>query len=491
MASLIQNKPIYSLQEIASEIKTVLEEQFERSFWVKAEINKLNHYTYSGHCYPELVDKNNGKIVAQMRSVLWKTDFDRVNANFIKTIKEPLKDGIKVMMLCTITFDAQYGLSLRIHDIDPSYSLGDLELEKKLALEKLNAENLIDLNKSIPIPLLPQRIAIISVETSKGFIDFTQVIENNDWGYRFFYHLFPAILQGDSAIKDIQYQLKRILKVRQHFDVVAIIRGGGGDVGLSCYNDFNLAKSIAEFPLPVLSGIGHATNETVVEMITCVNAITPTKLAEFLIQKFHDFSEPVLSGQQLILNKSRALITQTKSQLNNSSRYLKSLVNGAVKDNRHLLSNAAFGLSASTKEQIRQTNTNLNQDTLAIISSTKSKLKDQKQSVHLISASIKKSAHLIVQNFKKSLQLQSETRINEVFFNSITKQKTELKQKEQLISMADPINVLKRGFSITRLNGVSVNSIDQLNLGDSIETELADGSSKSTITITNIKNNNE
>jgi exodeoxyribonuclease VII large subunit len=491
MSFLVQNKHIYTLQDIASEIKDVLDTQFERSFWVKTEINKLNHYTYSGHAYPELVDKHNGKIVAQMRSLIWKNDFDRINLNFLRTVKEPLKDGIKVLMLCTITFDAVYGLSLRIHDIDPSFSLGDLELEKKQSIEKLQAEGLFDKNKSIPIPLLPKRIAIISVETSKGFVDFTQVIQGNEWGYDFFTMLFPAILQGDSAIKDIQYQLNRIKKVKKHFDVVAIIRGGGGDVGLSCYNDYSLAKAITEFPLPVLSGIGHATNETVVEMVTCKNAITPTKLAEFLIQQFHNFSVPVLDAQKFVKQYSQALFSTLNQSISQNSRVINMLVSTAIAQNQKLLSQSAHQLNSVTMSHINEQLMGLNGDVQSFQYLANAFLKAQKSQIHSFSPVLKKSAEKVVFDLKVQIARDSGERFTDSVEEHLKNHQNILQQSEQLVKMADPVNILKRGFSITRINGHSVNHVDQLSLGDTIETEFYQGKTKSTINTINLKKEDE
>jgi len=164
MEELFRNKQVYTLLEIGKSIQHTLSEAYPITFWVKTEINKLNYYPHSGHCYPELVEKKDGKVIAQMRSIMWRADFDRVNATFIHTLKEPLKDGIKVMMLCTVAFDPSYGLSLKIHDIDPSYSLGDLEQEKNATIKSLQQLGIFDSNKHLELPLLPKRLAIVSVQ---------------------------------------------------------------------------------------------------------------------------------------------------------------------------------------------------------------------------------------------------------------------------------------------------------------------------------------
>jgi exodeoxyribonuclease VII large subunit len=299
MPEIINKKKVFSLIEVTLSIQKTISERYKSSFWVKAEMNKLNNYSYSGHCYPDLVEKKDGRVIAQMKSNLWKNDFNRINNNFLTVLKEPIKDGIKILFCATITFDPSHGLSLRIIDIDPAYSLGELEREKQETIAKLNREGIFRNNRRLTLPLLPQRIAIISVETSKGYADFLKVIGNNPWGYKFFYFLFPALLQGEKSINSILHQLGRIGKVTKHFDVVAIIRGGGGDVGLSSYNNYELAKEIALFPIPVITGIGHSTNETVAEMVSFSNAITPTELADLLIQKFHNFSVPLKKRKKL------------------------------------------------------------------------------------------------------------------------------------------------------------------------------------------------
>lgn len=290
MSVIEGNRKVFSLSEVLFSIQRVLLQRYTSAFWVKAEMNKLNHYVYSGHAYPELVEKKENRIVAQVRSILWKTDFEVINTRFMEVLKEPLKDGITILFLARITFDPIYGLSLRILDIDPTYTLGALEQEKQQTLQRLASANLMDANKKLALPFpFPQRLAVISVETSKGYADFCKVLENNLYGYIFFQMLFPSILQGERAVDGIISQLKKIEKVSRHFDMVIIVRGGGGDIGLSCYNNFELASAIASFPLPVLTGIGHSTNETVAEIVAFKSAITPTELADFIINYARQF----------------------------------------------------------------------------------------------------------------------------------------------------------------------------------------------------------
>jgi exodeoxyribonuclease VII large subunit len=340
MSEKIADKTVFSLLEVARSIQKAIVDRYTSEFWVKAEMNKLNYYSHSGHCYPELVEKQHGKIIAQFKSNLWKDDYQVINAKFLQVLNEPLKDGIKILFLARITFDPLYGLALRIIDIDPAFTLGDLEKEKQETLHRLTAEGIFNSNKMLPLPLLPQRIAIISVETSKGYVDFTKVLETNPWNYTFFHVLFPSLLQGDKAIDSIRHQLNRIRRVISHFDVVAIIRGGGGDIGLSCYNNYELAKEIALFPIPVITGIGHATNETVVEMIAYSNAITPTKIAEYLIQKFHNFAVPVQKAEEKISAKAERIINDEKYRLQSAVKLFRSVTGNILAENRSQIRSA-------------------------------------------------------------------------------------------------------------------------------------------------------
>lgn len=307
MPELIQDKTIFSLLEVSRSIQKTLAERYKSLYWIKAEMNKLNHYTHSGHCYPELVEKQDGKIVAEIRSILWKADYNRINNNFLKVAQEPLREGITMLFQASISYDPMYGLSLRIVDIDPTFTLGELEKEKLDSIRKLKTEGIYESNKLLGFPVVPKRLAIISVETSKGLSDFYKIINQNPWGYRIECTLFPALLQGDKSVPSIINQLAVIAEKIDTYDVVAIIRGGGGEVGLSSYNNYLLARAIAIFPIPVLTGIGHSTNYTVSEMVAYKNAITPSELADFLIQKFHNFAIPVdkaaESIQQLILTR--------------------------------------------------------------------------------------------------------------------------------------------------------------------------------------------
>lgn len=314
---------VLTLSQLTAGIARVFDESFPSSFWIKAELAKLNHYPGSGHCYPSLVEKEKGMIKAEIRGNIWANDFIRINQKFLQVTKEPLKEGIQILFRALVKYHPVYGLSLQISDIDPSYTLGEMAREKMETIIRLKNEGLFERNHQLPMPLLPKLIAIISVNTSKGFSDFINILENNPWGYSFSCILFPALLQGDKAVDSIISQLRRIDRVAEYFDVVAIIRGGGGDVGLNCYDNYLLAKEVALCRLPVLTGIGHSTNETVVEMIAGQNKITPTDVAYFLIQYFHNFSARLEESSLKIITLCQELIEEEKRRWGELRRHFK------------------------------------------------------------------------------------------------------------------------------------------------------------------------
>jgi exodeoxyribonuclease VII large subunit len=318
---MTENIQIFSLKQVAHSIEKTIASRYHQNYWVKAEIHKLNKYP-SGHAFPELVEKEEGKIVAQMNGSIWKQNLQRIEKIFVDQVQEPLKDGIQVLMLVKVSFNPTFGLSLQIQDIDTAFTLGQLQKEKDITLKKLKAEGLLQTNQLIPYPLIAKRIAIISAATSKGLSDFYQVLDQNSFGYTFHTQLYEAYVQGDIAVDSILAALQQIEKHKCQFDVVVIVRGGGAEVGLTCYNNYELCKAIATFPLPIITGIGHSTNLTVAELIAYSSAITPTQLAEMLIAQFRDFelrierlSQAVVKNAQLQIQRNREKMSQVIQNL--------------------------------------------------------------------------------------------------------------------------------------------------------------------------------
>ena len=429
-------KKYYSLLELTQSVESVIKKTYTSSYWVKAEIAKLNYYPKSGHCYPDLVEKENGVVLAQMRATIWSGQFNDINAKFQNITKQSLNDGMTVLIRTSVGFHPVYGMSLQIVDIEPSFTLGELAKEKQESIDRLIKEGIFHSNKQLKPPLLIQRLAIISVETSKGYQDMIKVIDNNEWGYKFFHMLFPALLQGEGAIKSIIEQLNRIRKVIDHFDSILIIRGGGGDIGLSSFDSFKLAKEVACFPLPIISGIGHATNETVVEQVSFINKITPTEVGYYLIQRFHNFAIRIQNSQNSVIEKTKQISLFEKQRLMNISSGLKSMSDSLIHASNSNLANFRFSIIQSAKILLDMKSNEL-----------------QHLNINLISESNK----VLVTNKFRISSLSDKVRLLE------------------------PHNVLKRGYSITLFKGNAVRNTEELEVGDEIETLTIEGKMKSII----------
>lgn len=412
MPEVINDRQIFSLLEVTRSIQKTIAERYKSSYWIKAELNKLNNYKQSGHCYPELVEKQNGKVVAQIRSNLWREDYLNIDKNFKRVLNEPLKDGIKILFLATISFHPEYGLSLRILDIDPSFSLGDLEKEKQETIRRLKAEDLFNRNKLLTFPVLPQRIAIISVETSKGYADFLQVFEqaNKSWRYKFFHMLFPSILQGDNAVPSIIKQLNRIKRVKNHFDVVAIVRGGGEDLGLSCYN----------------------------------------------------------KAEEKIIDRSKRIISEEKNKFSSEVKLFRSVTNHMLLRNKNVL-----------KESGR-----------TIISQSHFIFRNEQEYHKNIKQKIVIATKHLTNSLNEKLVLYGQIMRKDVLL-LFKVQQTELGNIEKNVNNMKPENVLKRGYSITYLNGKAVSSFSNVREGDVLNTVLNEGNITSTVNSTSKSENNE
>jgi len=351
-------KKVYSLYQLSKSISNLFRGLSDQSYWVKAEILKLNYYQQSGHAYPDLVDKQHNTLRAQFNGVIWKTSFKRITAKF-KKIGEVLKDDMTIVAKVKINYHSVHGLSLNILDIDTDYTLGELAKQKQLSIKKLKEEKLFDLNTRTSLPLLPKTIAVISVDSSKGYSDFIDVLEKNSKGFQFHCKLFPATLQGDKAVTSIAAQLKIIEPYQNLFDAVAIVRGGGSEIGFSAYDNYNLAKSIAKCPIPVLTGIGHSTNLTVSELVSYKSFITPTKLAEFFVDQFlaveQNLTDSVKSIEKFAVNE----IKTTISHLHNLSSLFKINVINRLRQESALLLQQQSLLSRNVFQLFKNQTNNL------------------------------------------------------------------------------------------------------------------------------------
>ena len=437
MPEKTENRTIFTLFEVCKSVKKTLEERYKQRYWVRAELMKLNYYKYSGHAYPDLVQKDDGRIIAQMRGVIWKADLMRIQASFLREIEQPLTEGIEILFEAGITYDPVHGISLRIYQIDTTFNLGVIEKEKLKTVERLKSEKIFDHNKQKVLRDLPKNIAVISVETSKGWADFKKVIEPYTEHFGLFFMMFPALLQGDGAVPSIREQLRKIESVKSEFDAVMIIRGGGGEAGLTCYNNYELCRDICLFPLPVFTGIGHSTNLTVAEMIAFHHAITPTALGEFYVNIFKTKEFELTMAAESVCKHALMAIHRMN--------YSLSLVVSRLKTH-------------STKQCVRQRN--LIEDSMANIFG----------SAFSITVASRRSIRDRIRSIEKSA--------SDFFF----RRHKELLNIERIIRIQDPKNILKKGYAYVQSNGKNITSVDQLSTNQLIQIFLNDGNASALVT---------
>lgn len=288
-------KQALTLRELNQRIRAVMQERFTETYWLRAETSDVRVNHASGHCYLEFVEKNErtGQIVAKARGSIWAKTFALLKPYFEKETGQAFVSGLTVLVKVTVEFHELYGFSLTVYDIDPTYTLGDMVRKRLEIVNQLKTEGIFTLNKELAFPSLPRRIAVITSPTAAGYEDFMNQLANNEPGFPFYVKLFPAFMQGDKTEESVISALDRIYACAACFDVVAIIRGGGASSDLSCFDSYLLAANCAQFPLPVLTGIGHERDETVLDMVAHTRLKTPTAVAEFLIGQMKQAADMV------------------------------------------------------------------------------------------------------------------------------------------------------------------------------------------------------
>lgn len=279
-------RPHITLVELQRRIKMTLSEQFALPVWVSAEVADLK-VNYSGHCYLELIEKDhkseNGVPTAQVRAVIWRSSYSRIAAYFEAETGQRLGPGIRILAQVLISYHELYGLSLQITDIDSAYTLGEMEQQRQKTIARLQEEGVWEMNRTVPMPLLVQRLAVVSSAQAAGYQDFCKELGRS--GYRFDLTLFDAVMQGTATEESILMALGRVAERQEEFDAVVIVRGGGSTTDLNCFNAYRLSSHVAQFPLPVLTGIGHDKDQSVVDMVAHLPLKTPTAVAGWLIER--------------------------------------------------------------------------------------------------------------------------------------------------------------------------------------------------------------
>ncbi len=391
-----------SLFELNNLVKQVLDLNLAPNYWVVAEIGEMR-LNQKGHCYMELVEKEGEIIKAKTKANIWSYTYRNLSGWFESITKQSLQPGLKILAQVEVNFHELYGFSLTVKDIDPNFTLGERARKKQEVISQLTADGVLDMNQEIPLPLVPQNIAVISSETAAGYGDFIDQLHNNKHHYKFNIKLFKALMQGEKAKDSIIDAMHQINETIEKFEMVVIIRGGGGQVDLDCFDTYDLAAHIAQFPIPVITGIGHERDETIADLVAHTKLKTPTAVAEFLINGLENFEEK-----------------------------LDALFNNVWQYSNEYLTNQNYNLEHLKNQLVYGT----------------------KQSLHNASNTI---SYLV-----EKLRTYPNTFLD--------KEHAKIDLLEKSVALLNPINVLKRGYSITRVNG-KVLKKQNPKKGDLLQTE--------------------
>ena len=303
----------YSLKELCDWIQEIVENDLPNRYWVCAEIASMS---VRGHCYMELVEKaENGILAAKVRATCWSNVYHLLSAYFLQETGQSLHTGLQVMLEVSVEYHAVYGLSLNVWNIDPTYTLGDLAKQRQVTIQQLTEDGVMDLQKALQIPSLPRRVAVISSADAAGYGDFCDQLKHNRFGFKFHVQLYPAVVQGDTAARSVVQALNSIAALEEEWDVVIIIRGGGASTDMSCFDDYNLASHCAQFPLPIIAGIGHTRDVSVVDMVVHTSVKTPTAAAEWLIERVAEQVERVGSLMLRLQRATQNAVSREKNRL--------------------------------------------------------------------------------------------------------------------------------------------------------------------------------
>ena len=315
-----------SLYELNHYIRQSLRDAMPDAYWVQAELSEVRE-AYNGHCYIELVQKaeQGNTFIAKARGTIWANIYKMLKPYFENATGQSFTAGIKVLLQVSVDFHEQYGFSLTVHDIDPTYTLGDMARRRREILMQLEAEGVLTLNKELPMPQVPQRVAVISAAGAAGYGDFCDQLMSNPYGFVFYPRLFPAVMQGDRVESSIIEALDCIAAESDQWDVVVIIRGGGATSDLSGFDTYLLAANCAQFPLPIITGIGHERDDTVLDVVAHTRVKTPTAAAEYLIARLVDAAEQLSELVDVLTNSVTERMHREENRLTQLAARLPSL----------------------------------------------------------------------------------------------------------------------------------------------------------------------
>lgn len=425
-----------SLFELNSLVADVINSTISRSYWVQAELSEARENR--GHCYMELIEKNEGSNapIARASAKCWSNVWMLIKPAFIRITGQDVRAGMKVMLQVHAQFHPQYGFSWIVDDINPEYTMGDMMRKRQDIIRQLKAEGVFELQKELHFPIFAQRIAVISSETAAGYGDFCNQLETNEYELYFHVELFPAVMQGDHVEQSIINALNQINSREDDFDCVVIIRGGGATADLSGFDTLSLAENVANFPLPIVTGIGHERDESVLDMVSFQRVKTPTAAAAYLIDHLASTLMRVENAQTQIVDSVRRALEVEKMRIQHIGIHIPVLFSVVRTKQEARLDGLSQRLLMKLKETMKQTNFHLS-------------------------------------------TLQS--RILPTLQNRLSIEQHRLEILEQRARLLDPSLPLKRGYSITLCNGKTVRNAKDLKIGDTIITRLEKGEVESRV----------
>ena len=416
-------------------VHAVLQHTLPDTYWLAAEVGEMRGAS-NGHCYLEFVQKDEvgGTLLAKARGHIWRQGYVNISAQFRRATGQDLRAGLKVLAEVEVSFHELYGYSLHVVDIDPTYTLGDLAAQRQAIIRQLEADGVINLNKEIPLPRLIRRVAVISSATAAGYGDFCRQLEQS--GYGFELQLFPAVMQGDGVEQSVIAALDRIAAEPGRWDVAVIIRGGGSSLDLHGFDTYLLAANVAQFPLPVLSGIGHERDDTLVDLVAHTRLKTPTAVAAFLVQLREDEAARLY---QLAQRLQQAVAAQVEGH----GKQLTALAH-------------RFQLAATQYVHWQQQRLLRHQNRLDV------------------------GAQIVFQNERHRLELFRQ-RAAQAVKERIGHERHRLEMLDHNLQLASPERILRMGYTLTTKDGEVVQSAGQLAPGDRIVTHFADGERQSVV----------
>jgi exodeoxyribonuclease VII large subunit len=442
-----------SLRELQLIIRDSLYLGLPDLFWVTAEISELKENN-AGHCYLELIEKNPDEmfVTARAKAIIWSKRYRFLRAFFENITGERFREGLKILVRAKVEYHEVYGLSLIISDIDPAFTLGEMAMKRQLIIKKLEQEGIFSMNKEIKFPVVPQRIAVISSKNAAGYSDFVNHLKTNSFGYVFYTELFESPLQGEETENGIINALDRIALNAHHFDLVAIIRGGGSQSDLSWFDNYNIAYHVTQFPIPVITGIGHDKDISVTDMVSNRSMKTPTAVADLLIETVAEAENHLLELSSEITGKARIIIEKNRTRLDTMGIHLFPVTKIMISGLKDKLSAETIEIINIGKEQIIRAG--------LIPGTLKSKLLSASRAL----SSMKET------ELKREIQKLANRSANLLIMNNFR-----FKGFEDKLQLLNPENILQRGYSITTANGKVLKNCDNVKIDEVIVTQLHKG----------------